>query len=114
MSGGQLLECVVGDVCTLCGVQSAAVLEVFMVRSKEERDKAVKRKRKKAQKRSLKEGATPIEVKKVGELTLPLPPSCLLPQESEVLTAAEEIPHVASLSGKSKLRFALHLLGGSG
>lgn len=50
-------------VCKLCGVQSAAVLEVFMVRSKEEREKAVKRKRKKAQKRSVKEGTTPVEVR---------------------------------------------------
>lgn len=50
----------------LCGVQSAAVLEVFMVRSKEERDKVVKRKRRKAQKRSVKEGATPAEVREKG------------------------------------------------
>lgn len=34
-----------------------------MVRSKEEREKAVKRKRKKAQKRSVKEGTTPVEVR---------------------------------------------------
>lgn len=46
------------------------------------------------------------------EPTLTLPPSCLLLQETEALTAADEIPHVASLSGKSKLRFALHLLEG--
>ena len=102
---------VVGGIFVLCVVQSAAVLEVFMVRSKEEREKAVKRKRKKAQKRSVKEGATPVEVREEGEPTLTLPPSCLL-QETEALTAAEEIPHVVSLSGKSKLRFALHLLRG--
>lgn len=102
-----------GCMCMLCGVQSAAVLEVFMVRSKEERDKVVKRKRRKAQKRSVKEGATPAEVREKGnQLSRDgLPPSCLLQQESEVLTADEEIPHSASLSGKSKLRFAFHLLG---
>lgn len=34
-----------------------------MVRSKEEREKAVKKKRKKAQKRAAKEGDTPVEVR---------------------------------------------------
>lgn len=39
------------------------MLELFVVRSGEEREKAIKKKRKKAQKRVAKEGSAPLEVR---------------------------------------------------